>query len=214
MTGLLLCGHPGGPASYPDDVRARPESTSDVVEKGVARSTYGHHRTDLVRAHVEESPMTTTNTAHATAVQTQPVRAPRPAVRRVLTGSIGAAAAGAVVVLGYGALAIAVHGPMQAGDMGASEAAPINAASFAIGVAFSSFFAILIALAIGRWAGRPARTFQRTAIALTVVSLAAPLGASHTDEATRLLLAGGHVVAALVVIPLIVSALRTTPTGS
>jgi len=155
--------------------------------------------------------MTTTHIRRSTALRPQSVGAPRSSVRRVLTGSVGAAAAGAVVLLGYGALAVAVHGPMQAGDPGAAEAAPINAASFAVGVLFSSFFAILIALAIGRWAARPARTFRRTAIALTVVSLAAPLGASHTDEATRLLLAGGHVVAALVVIPLIVRALRTTP---
>ena len=151
--------------------------------------------------------MTTTHLRQS-AVRTQPGRASRPGVRRVLTGSIGAAAAGAAVLLGYGALAVAVHGPMRAGDPGASEAAPINAASFAIGVVFSSFFAVLIALALARWAARPDRAFRRTAIVLTVVSLVAPLAASHTDEATRLLLAGGHVVAALVVIPLIVRALR------
>lgn len=150
--------------------------------------------------------MTTIQTHRTTAQRV----ATRPAVRRVVAGGVTAAAAGAVVLLGYGALAIAVHGPMQAGDPGAAEAVPLDPASFSIGVLFSVFLGVLLALALGRWARHPARTFQRAAVALTVVSLAAPLAASHTDEATRLLLAGGHVVAAVVVIPLIVRALRTT----
>lgn len=144
---------------------------------------------------------------HHTTVRTETVA--RPAVRRVLAGGVGAVAAGAVVLLGYGAIAVAVHGPMQAGDPGAAEAAPINAASFSIGVLFSGTLGILLAVAFARWATHPARTFRRTAIALTIVSLAAPFAASHTDTATRFLLAGGHVVAALVVIPLIVRALTT-----
>lgn len=147
---------------------------------------------------------------HRTPAFTQPEPAPRTPVRRVAARGAGAAAAGAAVLLGYGALAVAVHGPMQAGDPGASQAAPINAASFSIGVLFSAFFGVLIAVAVARWAKRPARTFQRIAVTLTVVSLAAPAAASHTDVSTRLLLAGGHVVAALVVIPLIVRSLRTT----
>jgi Family of unknown function (DUF6069) len=152
--------------------------------------------------------MTTTQT-HAT-THAERAGAPRPRARRVLAGGVGAAAAGAAVLLGYGALAVAVHGPMQAGDPGASEAAAINAASFPIGLLFSAIVAIPLAVAIGRFAARPARTFQRTAIALTVVSLVAPLGATHTDNATRLLLAGGHLIAAAIVIPLIVRTLRTT----
>src|SRR5689334_19324549 len=133
----------------------------------------------------------------------------RPAIGRVLAGSVAGAVAGAAVLTAYGALAIAVHGPMQAGDPGAAEAVPLNAASFGIGVLFSSFFGIVVAVALARWAKRPARTFAKTAIVLTSVSLAAPLASSHTDESTRLLLAVGHVVAACVVIPLVVRSLRT-----
>jgi len=143
---------------------------------------------------------------------TQPLAAsprPRPAVRRVLGGSVAAVAVGALVLLGYGALAVAVHGPMRAGDYGAAEAAPVTAASFAIGVLFSASVGIVLALALARWAAHPARVFTRVAVVLTVVSLAAPLTASHTDTSTRLLLAGGHLVAALVVIPLIVRSLRS-----
>lgn len=152
--------------------------------------------------------MTTTQTP-STTYPSRHVEARRPSVRRVVAVGVGATAAGAAVLLGYGALAIAVHGPMQVADHGASEAVPITASSFAIGVLFSSFFGVALAAALARWATYPARTFQRVAIVLTVVSLAAPLTASHTDDATRLWLAGGHVVAAAVIIALIVRALRT-----
>ena len=130
----------------------------------------------------------------------------RPPIRRVVGGSVVGAVAGAAALFGYGAAAIAVHGPMQVGDPG--DTTPITAASFAIGVLFSSFFGIVLAVALARWAKHPARTFQITAIALTVVSLWAPFTA-HTDDATRFLLAVGHVVAACVVIPLIVRSLET-----
>ena len=44
-------------------------------------------------------------------------------------------------------------------------------------------------------------------MALAALSLLAPLTASHMDEATRLSLAAGHVVAAAVVLPVIVQTL-------
>jgi hypothetical protein len=149
--------------------------------------------------------MTATQIRRRTA---QTTRTSRPPLRRVLGGCAAGAAAGAVLLLGYGAVAIAAHGPMQAGDPGASRAVPVTAASFAIGVLFSSFFGTLLAVAVARWANDPARTFLRAAVALGVLSLAAPLAASHTTEATRLILAGGHLVAAAVIIPAIVHALR------
>jgi uncharacterized protein DUF6069 len=148
----------------------------------------------------------TTTQAHTTPATA--AGRPRPALRRVLLGSIAGVAAGAVVLLGYGALAVAVHGPMQAGDPGAARATAITASSFAIGVLFSSSLGIVLAVALARWASHPARTFLRVALVLTAVSLTAPLAASHTDVSTRLLLAGGHLVAALVVIPVIVRSLR------
>jgi hypothetical protein len=130
----------------------------------------------------------------------------RPSIRSVAGGSVVGALAGAAVLFGYGAAAVAVHGPMQVGDPG--HTTPVTAASFAIGVLFSSFFGVVLAVALARWAKRPARIFQRVAIALTIVSLWAPYTA-QTDDSTKVLLAIGHVVAALVVIPLIVRALRT-----
>jgi hypothetical protein len=154
--------------------------------------------------HIEETVMTAIQ-IHRTTHTDQPIH---PSVRRVLAGCLAAAVAGSVVLLGCGALALAVHGPMQAGDPGAAEAVPITAASFAIGVVFSAFFGSILALALARRAKQPALTFLRAATVLTVVSLAAPLAASHTTEATRLILATGHLVAAAVVIPVIVRALH------
>ena len=151
--------------------------------------------------------MTTTQPQQAVSTRHEDTR---PAPGRVLAACMGGAAAAAVALSGYGALAVAVHGPMQAGDPGAATAAPVNAASFSIGVLVACFFGTVLALGIARWASRPARAFLRVVIVLTLVSLAAPLGATHTDTATRLLLAGGHVVAALIVIPVVVRALRTT----
>ena len=130
----------------------------------------------------------------------------RPPIRRVARDSVVGVLAGAAALFAYGAAAVAVHGPMEVGDPG--NTAPITAASFAIGVLFSSFFGVVIAVALARWAKRPARTFQRAAIALTVVSLWAPFTA-QTDGTTRAILAVGHVVAAAVIIPLVVRALRT-----
>lgn len=129
----------------------------------------------------------------------------RTPIRRVVGGSVAAVAAGAATLFAYGAAAVAVHGPMEVGDPG--HTVPITAASFSIGVLFSSFFGVVLAVALSRWAKRPARTFQQVAIALTVVSLYAPFTA-QTDTPTRYFLAVGHVVAAAVVVPLIVRSLR------
>lgn len=132
----------------------------------------------------------------------------RPSLTRVARDGTVGAIAGAAVLFAYGAAAIAIHGPMQVGDPGASHAVPLDAASFSIGVLFSASVGVLLAVAIARWAHQPARTFTRAAVALTAVSLFFPLASSHTDEATRLALAGGHVVAAAVIIPAIVRSLR------
>jgi hypothetical protein len=148
-------------------------------------------------------------TTHIPPTAVQATGASRPSIRRVLAGCVTAVLAGAAVLLAYGAVAVAIHGSMQAGDPGATKATSITAASFAIGVVFSGFMGSVLALALARWAAHPARTFTRAAVVLTLVSLVAPLAASHTTEATRLILAAGHVIAASVVVPLIVRAMRS-----
>ncbi|MGP3919320.1 DUF6069 family protein [Nonomuraea sp. 10N515B] len=47
----------------------------------------------------------------------------------------------------------------------------------------------------------PQQTFVRVALALSTVWFTLPLAPSHTTTSARLLLAGGHVLAAAIVIP-------------
>jgi hypothetical protein len=158
--------------------------------------------------------MTTNDT---TATGTAPA-APAPAssgplrsgFARVPVAAAGAvaAAAGAAVLYGYGAAAQALSGPMRAGDIGASHADPITPSSFSIGVVLCTVVGTVLAVVLARRAADPARAFLRTAVVLTVVSLMFPLTATHTVTATRLILALGHLIAAALIIPVLVSSLR------
>ena len=68
-----------------------------------------------------------------------------------------------------------------------------------------------IALALSRWAKRPARTFLVVTVALTVASFASPLIAEDATTATRLVLELTHVVAAALIIPPIAYRLAQRP---
>jgi hypothetical protein len=114
-----------------------------------------------------------------------------------------AVAVGALVLFAYGAAANALSVPMRAGEPWASHAQAISAGSFAMGTLVSAFWGIVLAVVLARWAARPGRTFAWTAAALTAVSLAFPLSASHTATATKLTLAGAHLLAAAIIVPVI-----------
>jgi hypothetical protein len=144
----------------------------------------------------------------ATAVRTTPTstvtaEAQRPSARRVIGASAAAGAVAAAAVYAYGTIAQAVEGKLYAGDPGASHAMRIPPSGFAVAVLMCVALGTVVALGIGRWAGSPARTWIRTSVALTALSAIPSLLASHSDESTRLTLAGGHLLAALVVIPVI-----------
>jgi hypothetical protein len=119
-----------------------------------------------------------------------------------LTGA-AAAVAGALVLFGYGAVAAALSVPMKAGEPWAGHAQALNAGSFAIGTLICTFWGTVLAVVLARRAARPARAFARSAAALVAVSLAFPLTAAHTATATRLTLAGAHLLAAAIIIPVI-----------
>lgn len=127
----------------------------------------------------------------------------RPRARRIVGASAAAGAVAAAVLYGYGATAQAAEGKLYAGDPGASHAVPIPPSGFSVGVLMCVAIGTLVALGIARWAGSPVRTWVRSSVALSVLSLVPPLLASHTDESTRLTLAGGHLIAALIVIPVV-----------
>ena len=141
--------------------------------------------------------------AMGTRATTQTRAAARFAVLPIPVAGAIAAAAGAIVLYAYGALAQALSVPMRAGDPGASHAQAITPANFAVGVVFATVAGTIVAMILAARAAGPARAFLRAALVLVAVSLVFPLAASHTPAATRLTLALGHLIAAAIVIPLI-----------
>jgi len=125
------------------------------------------------------------------------------AARPVWLVGVLAALAGAVVTEAFALVTRAVGVPMEAASPGAKEAAEIPVGGFAGGVLFWSVAGIVLAVALARWARRPARTFTVTTVALTVLSLVPPAVAPHTATSTQVVLAASHVVAAAVIIPLL-----------
>lgn len=118
---------------------------------------------------------------------------------------VGAAAglAASVATELYGLAARAVGVPMEAGNAGAAEAEPITVGMFAMGTLISTFWGVVIALLLARFASRPSRTFVRVTIPLAALSLAGPLAAGDTAVSTKLMLCVAHVLAAAIVIPVV-----------
>ena len=76
----------------------------------------------------------------------------------------------------YGLAARAVGIPMAAGNIGATTSGPITVGMFAMGTLICTFWGTVLAVLLARYATRPARAYVWTTVALTVVSLAGPLG--------------------------------------
>jgi len=113
----------------------------------------------------------------------------------------------------YGLAARAGGVPMSAAGFGQTTATPITVGMFAMGTLLCAFLATILAMILARFAARPARAFAGTAVALTALSLAVPLSAADTATATRLTLAGAHLLAAAIIIPA-VSRRLTRPVGA
>ncbi|MFE6286241.1 DUF6069 family protein [Streptomyces sp. NPDC057877] len=142
-----------------------------------------------------------------TTAQTRIVpQSPSRLARTLTTGNIWlvgvlSAVAGALVTEAFALVARASGVPMEAAGSGATEAAEIPVGGFAGGVLFWSVVGIVLAPALARWAGRPARTFVAITVPLTALSMIAPALAPHTATSTQIILALSHVVAAAVIIP-------------
>jgi hypothetical protein len=113
----------------------------------------------------------------------------------------GVAAAVATELVAAGARVSDVS--MEAGGFGADTAEPIPVLGFAFATLLWTAVGIVMALAMTRWAKRPARTFTVTAVVLTIVSLVPPALAGSTTTGTKVILALTHVVAAAFVVPAI-----------
>jgi hypothetical protein len=124
-----------------------------------------------------------------------------------VSGVIAAVATTAVVLA-----AKAVDVPMMAAPQTASFGEEIPLGGFATATLMGAAIGTILALALARWARRPARTFVITTLALTVFSFSGVITTGYATTATRLVLALTHVVAAAIVIPALTRCL-TTPEG-
>ena len=137
---------------------------------------------------------TTSSTAPAgTARRTRPIW---------LVGAVAGLTAAVATEL-YGLAARATDIPMEAGNPGAAHADPVLVGMFAMGTVICTFWGTLLAVLLARYAKRPARTFVWATVALTALSLVSPLAAGHTATSTKLMLAGAHLIAAAIVIPVL-----------
>jgi hypothetical protein len=108
----------------------------------------------------------------------------------------------------YGLAARAAGVPMAAAGFGSHRAGPITVGMFAMGTAICVFWGTVLATVLHRYAARPARVFTVAALALTAVSLVAPLSAADTAGSTKAMLAVAHLIAAAIVVPLLAGRLR------
>lgn len=105
--------------------------------------------------------------------------------------------------------ATGVH--LAAGDIGGSSAdvVEIGPGACTIMVAMCMVAGLLLAAGIRRFAARPARTWTVTAYALTVVSFVPDVFAGATATSTKLTLMAAHVIAAVIVVPIVARSLKT-----
>lgn len=123
--------------------------------------------------------------------------AAQPVWRVGVLASLAGAAVTEVFALGARGLGV----PMAAASPGAAQAVQIPPFGFALAVLYNCVLGVVLAVALARWARRPARIFLITALLLTALSLIPPALAPHTAVSTQVVLAVSHLVAAAVVIP-------------
>ncbi len=128
-----------------------------------------------------------TTTVHTTQATTSTIGA------LIRTGVIAVVAASAATM----AVATAGHAAGISLDMGG---APIPVAGFGVLTAVFSLIGVVIAALLSRFARHPRRTFVRTTVVLTVLSLV-PDVTADAGAATKALLMLTHLVAAAIVIP-------------
>jgi hypothetical protein len=127
-----------------------------------------------------------------------------------LVSALTGMAAAAVTEL-YGLAARALGIPMSAGNIGASAAQPITIGMFTMGTVICTFWGTVLSVLLARYATSPARAYVKVAVALTAVSLVAPLGAGDTVTSTKVMLAIAHLLAATIVIPTVARRLSHAP---
>jgi Family of unknown function (DUF6069) len=128
--------------------------------------------------------------------------------RPVWLVGIVAALAGAVVTEVFALIPRSLGVSMKAAAPGGTAAQEIPPMGFAVGVLFYSVIGIVLAVALARWAKKPARTFLVTTVTLTALSLVPAIFAPYTADSTQVVLCLSHLVAAAVIIPQLTLRLR------
>jgi hypothetical protein len=137
-----------------------------------------------------------------TATATVPSPTSSPALTLVRDGAVaGVVAAAATTAVALGARALGV--PMMAAPQTAAAGEPLPMTGFALTTIMCTAIGVVLAVALARWARRPAAVFVPVTVALTLLSFAGPLTTGFATPATRIVLALTHVVAAAIVIPAI-----------
>ncbi|MGH3382275.1 MAG: DUF6069 family protein [Actinoallomurus sp.] len=124
-----------------------------------------------------------------------------PAVRPVWVTCVVSCLAAAVAVEAYGLVFRFAGVPMRAAGIGEPKASTIYPGMFAMGVFVAAFWGTLITLVIARYAASPARIYLLVIVPVAVLSLIAPAASPDTPTATKVMLCGGHVLAAAIIIP-------------
>jgi len=140
----------------------------------------------------------------------RPAAGPPPPTTRLrplwLVGALAAiVAAVATVAVALGAKAIDISLDVDGDE--------IPVPGFAFGTLLGSAVGTGLAIALARWAKRPARTFAVITVVLTVLSLI-PVVTADADTATQVALVLSHVVAAAIVIPALTRRLSTRESGA
>ena len=120
------------------------------------------------------------------------------------TSTVVAAATAEVFTLAARALDV----PMRAADPGAAAAKAIPVGGIAMAVLMNAAVGLLLAAALFRWAKSPAKIFTAVATTYAALSLLGPVFATHTHLATKVVLAVAHLIAAVIIIPRVSTALR------
>jgi hypothetical protein len=121
----------------------------------------------------------------------------------------------AAVAVGLAAVIASAAGvPLEAAPQDASGPEDIPLWGFPLSMALMGAVGVVIALAVNRWAGRPARTWTIATLVLTAVSFAGPITTGHATTATRLVLEVTHVIGAAIVIPAVAYRLERRPARS
>lgn len=146
-----------------------------------------------------------------TATQTAPTVTVTPAARPSLwkVGLVAAALAAAATEA-FTAIVRTAGVHLAIGNIGgtAADVVQIGPGACSIMVAICVALGLGVAAGLNRWATRPTRTFMVSACVLTGLSFVPDVFAGATATSSKLTLMVAHVIAAVIVIPLVARSLR------